>query len=101
MPERARPASPPSSGQERRTAWENFAASAFRRLVGLLLLFVVAFGVLFSSWDVAIATARLSLCLLVVLSTWLYIVWFRRQRADLSRPADDGDADPSRNYRVG
>jgi len=64
--------------------WESFATSALWRLIGLLGLLVVVLGVLTSSWDVALNTARLALLVLLVLATWLYITWFRRQRAELS-----------------
>ncbi|MBA3419101.1 MAG: hypothetical protein WKF47_17240 [Geodermatophilaceae bacterium] len=96
MPQPSRPAHQPPTG----LTWESFVVSALWRLVGLLTLLVVVVGVLASSWAVAINTARLSLLVLLVLSTWLYIVWFRRQRAELSR-RDEVQQDKSQNYRLG
>lgn len=85
-----RPGQPPT--------WESFGASALWRLVGLLILLVVVLGVLTWSWDVALNTARLALLVLLVLSTWLYVVWFRRQRAELSR-RDEARQDQLKDYR--
>lgn len=88
--------SPPRSSHG--PTWESFAASALWRLVGLLSLLVVVLGVLTWSWDVALNTARLALLVLFVLSTWLYVLWFRQQRAELSR-RDEAKQDQLKDYR--
>lgn len=75
---------PQPAGSAPASTWESFAASALWRLVGLLTLLVIVLGVLTWSWDVALNTARLALLVLLLLSTWLYVVWFRQQRAELS-----------------
>ncbi len=99
MPQPAEPVQRPLQG----SSWESFAASALWRLVGLLILLVVVLGVLTWSWDVALNTARLALLVLLVLSTWLYIVWFRRQRAELARRdevvRDQAVRDHSKDFR--
>lgn len=75
------PASKPSSG----LTWESFGMAAFWRLVALLALLVLVLGVLTGSWDVALSTTRIALVVLLLVASWLYIVWFRRQRAELAR----------------
>lgn len=99
MPQPAGPASsapPPTPGP----TWESFATSALWRLVGLLFLLVIVLGLLTWSWDVALNTGRLALLVLLVLSTWLYVVWFRQQRAQLSL-RDEAKQDRLKNYRPG
>ncbi len=87
-------AQPPRQG----LTWESFGVSALWRLVGLLALLVVVLGVITGSWDVVLVTARLALLVLFVIATWLYVHWFLRQRAELSR-RDDVVRDQSKNYR--
>lgn len=94
MSQPARPAPRPSQG----LTWESFGASALWRLVGLLSLLVVVLGVLTWSWDVALNTARVALLVLLLVSTWLYVAWFRRQRAELSRRDESGQDQPM-DYR--
>lgn len=94
MPRPAGPSPPQTPG----VTWESFGASALWRLVGLLALLVLAMGVLTWSWEVALATARLALVVLLAISTWLYVLWFRRQRAALSA-REDRAADQLRDYR--
>lgn len=94
MPQPARPAPRSTQG----LTWESFGASALWRLVGLLTLLVVVLGVFTGSWEVALTTARLALLVLLVLSTWLYVAWFRRQRAELSR-RDEAGQDQPMDYR--
>lgn len=65
--------------------WESFGAAALWRFIGLLALLVLVLGVLTGSWAVALTAVRLALVLLLILASWLYVVWFRRQRAALSR----------------
>ena len=81
------------------STWESFAATALRRLVGLLSLLVIVLGVLTWSWEVALTTARLALVVLFVLSTWLYIIWFAGQRAALSR-RDEATQDQVQDFRL-
>lgn len=94
MPQPAEPVQRPVQG----SSWESFAASALWRLVGLLILLVVVLGVLTWSWDVALNTARLALLVLLVLSTWLYVVWFRQRRAELAR-RDEQKQDRLKDFR--
>lgn len=83
--------------------WESFGASALSRLVGLLALTVVVLGVLTGSWEVALTTARVALVVLLVLASWLYIVWFRRRHAELARRdelvRDQAARDHSKDFR--
>lgn len=78
--------------------WESFGVSALSRLVGLLALLVVVLGVLTGSWNVALGTARVALVVLLVLAVWLYIVWFVRQRAELTR-RDEVVRDTLKDFR--
>lgn len=72
--------------------------AAFWRLVALLALLVVVLGVLTASWDVALGTARVALVVLLLVATWLYGVWFVRQRAELNR-RDELERPPVPDYR--
>lgn len=90
-------------GQERpvvpaptaRPSWESFTASAFRGLVGLLVLLVVVLGVLTESWPVALGTAKIALVILLLVATWLYGLWFVRRRRELSRRDEAEDRSAS------
>ena len=93
-----RPAPRPAPTGRPPLTWESFGASALWRLVGLLSLLVVVLGVLTWSWEVALDTARLSLVVLLVIATWLYVLWFRRQRAELGRREQSRDEN-LRDYR--
>lgn len=93
-----RPAPRPAPTGRPTLTWESFGASALWRLVGLLSLLVVVLGVLTWSWDVALGAARLSLVVLLVIATWLYVVWFRRQRAEPARREQSRDEN-LRDYR--
>lgn len=79
--------------------WESFGASALWRLVGLLALLVLVLGVLTGSLEVALATGRIALVVLLVLASWLYVVWFRRQRAELVR-RDEIVRDQAKDIRL-
>ncbi|MBA2554230.1 MAG: hypothetical protein H0V10_11180 [Geodermatophilaceae bacterium] len=95
MPHPAGPSPRPTPGP----SWESFATSALWRLVGLLCLLVLVLGLLTWSWDVALNTARLALLVLFVLSSWLYIIWFRQQRAQLTH-RDEASQDRTKDYRL-